>query len=85
MSAPNTDLQKQQHQHRVPLWGIWGGLGLVAAMFLVWLSWVFAGGQMPERPQTVIDDFTGRPMAVNPDAALERVAQTLDRVPPGAD
>lgn len=38
MSAPDTDVHKQERQHRAPLWGIWGGLGLVAILFLGWLA-----------------------------------------------
>lgn len=85
MSAPDTNLKRQERQHRAPLWGIWASLGLVALLFLGWIGWVMANGQAPEQQSTVIDDFTGRSERVNPDAAVERDAEELNSVPAGAD
>ncbi|MBN9887460.1 hypothetical protein [Salipiger abyssi] len=85
MSAPDTNLKKQERQHRAPLWGIWAGLGIVVLLFLGWLGWVIAGGEAPEAQGTVMDDFTGQSEQVNEDAAVERDAQDLNSVPAGAD
>ncbi|WP_417723901.1 hypothetical protein [Salipiger sp.] len=38
MSAPDTDIDKQKRRHRTPLWGMWGGLILVAILFFGWLA-----------------------------------------------
>lgn len=42
MSAPKTNIEKQERRHRGPLAGMWIVVGLVLLGFLVWLIWVFA-------------------------------------------
>ncbi|HBM59266.1 MAG TPA: hypothetical protein DD444_08745 [Citreicella sp.] len=39
MSAPDTNLDRQKRRHKGPLWGIWGGLAVVAVLFVIWLAY----------------------------------------------
>lgn len=47
MSAPNTNVEKQERNHRPAL----GGMGIAAAfaalLFVGWILWVFAYGNNP--------------------------------------
>ncbi|MBY6003596.1 hypothetical protein KUV62_06740 [Salipiger bermudensis] len=48
MSAPDTNIKTQEKQHKGPLVGIWGGLGIVAILLVGWLAWVFAAADDSE-------------------------------------
>lgn len=85
MSAPDTNVKKQEKQHRGSLWGIWAGLGFVAVLFVVWLLWVFANGQEPTEPSAQVDDFTGQVEQVDEGAAVQRDTEEANTVPAGAD
>ncbi|WP_150297131.1 hypothetical protein [Salipiger aestuarii] len=85
MSAPDTDIDKQEKRHRAPLWGMWGGLGLVAILFLGWLLWTVSQGSEPETPVERMDDFTGQVEEVDPNAPTTRDAETTNTVPAGSD
>ncbi|GGG65903.1 hypothetical protein GCM10011415_10870 [Salipiger pallidus] len=57
MSAPDTNVKRQEKQHKAPLLGMWVGLGFVALLFVGWLFYVAADGseeeQTPETGSTV--------------------------------
>lgn len=59
MSAPNTNIEKQERRHKPALFGMgaavaWS-LGLLA-LLLVWLAW---NGNEPDGAETQIDGRTG--------------------------
>ena len=43
MSAPDTNTETQERQHRGPLWGIWGALAVVAILLVWWLASALSG------------------------------------------
>tara|TARA_R110001606_G_scaffold198784_1_gene346385 strand:- start:164 stop:439 length:276 start_codon:yes stop_codon:yes gene_type:complete len=47
MSAPQTDIEKQERRHWGPLAGIALGILVVAALFIGWMVWITANGQEP--------------------------------------
>lgn len=47
MSAPQTNLEKQERRHWGPLTGIALGLAFVVVLFVGWLIWETANGQNP--------------------------------------
>ncbi|MCA0850997.1 hypothetical protein [Salipiger thiooxidans] len=69
MSAPDTNHEKQQRRHRGPLLGIWGGLALVAVLFLGWLAFVSADAEAPEGAPAQVEGTTGRVDEAAPDPA----------------
>ncbi len=47
MSAPDTNISKQEQQHRGPLTGMALGIGFVVLIGLAFLTWVVANGNNP--------------------------------------
>jgi NADH:ubiquinone oxidoreductase subunit 6 (subunit J) len=47
MSAPQTNLEKQERRHWGPLTGMAIGLAFVAALFIGYLVWTTANGDVP--------------------------------------
>lgn len=83
MSAPDTNLKKQERQHRAPLMGIKGVLALVAVLFLGYLFYL-TGTDAPGAPSQG-DPVTG---AVPPDSAMtdaERSPEDQPLLQPGND
>lgn len=76
MSAPHTNVETQEKQHRPALLGM--GLSvLVALVLLAGLAiWVFANGNQPQEPVRQIDDRTGQ-VEIDPGNAA-----TPSEVPP---
>ncbi|CUH76658.1 hypothetical protein [Tropicibacter naphthalenivorans] len=73
MSAPDTNLQTQEHEHKPALTGIRLSLGLVALLLLVFVSYtVFQGGEPETAERQVIpgvgieDTSTGEIVAPPP-------------------
>ncbi|MGP6085720.1 hypothetical protein [Antarctobacter jejuensis] len=59
MSAPDTNIDKQQSRHRPSLTGIGLSVGFAATLLVVFLGWVFAQGQDPDGAERQIDGRTG--------------------------
>ncbi len=59
MSAPNTDIERQQKNHWGPLSGISLGLITVAVLFVVFLVYVFASGDDVGDADETVDGRTG--------------------------
>ena len=59
MSAPDTDLEKQEKRHKGPLVGM--GLAVIAALLLlfVFVSYLVSEGGEPQGAETQIDGRTG--------------------------
>lgn len=74
MSAPNTDLDRQERNHKGPLTGIRIALLAVGALFIAFFIWNFAANDGIEGPEQVIDGRTGE---------VEPVATEL--TPPAAE
>lgn len=59
MSAPDTNIAKQERQHKGPLTGMALGIGFVAVIALAFLTWVVANGNNPgEEATTAIGTST---------------------------
>ncbi|SLN40292.1 hypothetical protein [Roseisalinus antarcticus] len=59
MSAPETNLEKQEKNHRPALRGIIVSVGFAAVLLVALLVWLFATGNEPDTPETRIDGRTG--------------------------
>ena len=59
MSAPNTNVEKQEEKHKPSLLGIKGAIGFAALLLVIFVGWVIINGQSPETPETRIDGRTG--------------------------
>jgi len=59
MSAPDTDVEKQEKAHKPVLWGIKGGVLFAVVLLLGLITWLAAQGQEPVTPETRIDARTG--------------------------
>ena len=59
MSAPNTDLEKQERRHRGPLRGMAGVLIFAAILLVVFIAYMFASNDGVEGADEVIDGRTG--------------------------
>lgn len=65
MSAPQTNIEKQQRRHWGPLAGIALGILVVAVLFIGWMVWVTANGQEP-REATPEGGVIGNDQAQSP-------------------
>ena len=59
MSAPDTNVKKQEEKHKPALLGIKGAIGFAALLLVLFVGWVIINGQEPETPATQIDGRTG--------------------------
>ncbi len=59
MSAPDTNIEKQQTRHRPSLMGIGLAVAFAAILLVVFLGWVFANGNVPDGAERQIDGRTG--------------------------
>lgn len=59
MSAPNTDVEKQEKEHKPALLGIKGAIIVAVVLLLGLITWLAAKGQEPVTPETRIDARTG--------------------------
>jgi hypothetical protein len=59
MSAPDTNVEKQEEKHKPALLGIKGVVGFAALLLVLFVGWVIINGQAPETPATQIDGRTG--------------------------
>lgn len=59
MSAPDTDVEKQEKAHKPALWGIKGAMIFAVVLLLGLIIWLAAKGQEPVTPDTRIDARTG--------------------------
>ncbi|MFO7769917.1 hypothetical protein HAT86_06490 [Roseovarius gahaiensis] len=59
MSAPNTDVEKQEKEHKPALLGIKGAIIVAVLLLLGLITWLAAKGQEPVTPETRIDARTG--------------------------
>ena len=66
MSAPDTNVHTQSRQHRAPLWGIFGGLAIVAALFVAFLAYTAYQGGTPVTPAEQTRWGTGDPVVSQP-------------------
>lgn len=63
MSAPNTNVETQEHEHRTPLLGIRGSLIYAAVLLGAFLVWVFYLGsddapvQEPAAQESTLDGY----------------------------
>ncbi|MFP7571156.1 hypothetical protein [Marivita sp. S2033] len=55
MSAPKTNLEKQEKRHRPALWGMAAVALLVALGYFVYVTFLVAEGETPGEPETVIE------------------------------
>lgn len=63
MSAPKTDLDKQEKRHKGPLGGMAAVVVVALALLLGLLIWLSANGNTPEGADTQIDSRTGAEVA----------------------
>lgn len=47
MSAPDTNIKKQERRHRGPLGGMKLAVGFAAVLFVLWVAWLFFAGDDP--------------------------------------
>ena len=59
MSAPKTDLDKQEKRHRGPLRGMAVVVAFALVLLVVLITWISANGNEPEGADTQIDGRTG--------------------------
>lgn len=59
MSAPKTDLEKQEKRHRGPLTGIVGVVVFALVLLLLFVGYVVWQGDSPEGAEQQIDGRTG--------------------------
>ena len=59
MSAPKTDLDKQEKRHRGPLRGMAVVVAFALVLLVVLITWISANGNEPEGAETQIDGRTG--------------------------
>ncbi|MFZ3584588.1 hypothetical protein ACOI1H_20860 [Loktanella sp. DJP18] len=59
MSAPKTDVEKQEKQHRGPLRGMAGVVGFALFLLVILVIWISFNGNEPEGAETQIDGRTG--------------------------
>ncbi len=71
MSAPKTNIDKQNRRHRGPLVGMWIAVGLVLLLFVIWLLWVFAFSEPNE--EFIGDEVPGTQGEVETTAPTETI------------
>ncbi|SDI15557.1 hypothetical protein [Lutimaribacter saemankumensis] len=59
MSAPDTNVEKEEQKHKPALLGIKGAIAFAAVLLVLFVGWVIVNGQSPETPDTRIDGRTG--------------------------
>ena len=59
MSAPHTDLDKQEKRHKAPLLGMGAAVMFAAVLLVLMIGWLVMRGGTPEGSQTQIDGRTG--------------------------
>lgn len=59
MSAPDTNVEKQEKAHKPALLGIKGAILFAVVLLLGLILWLAANGQEPVTPETRIDARTG--------------------------
>ncbi|WP_238367052.1 hypothetical protein [Mesobacterium pallidum] len=59
MSAPDTDITKEERRHKPALMGIKGALAVVILMFVGWVGWTFVAADGPDGAATQVDGRTG--------------------------
>ena len=59
MSAPKTDLDKQEKQHRGPMRGMAFVVGFALLLLVILMVWISDNGNTPQGAQTQIDGRTG--------------------------
>ena len=59
MSAPKTDLEKQEKRHRGPLRGMAIVVAFALVLLVVLITFISANGNEPEGSETQIDGRTG--------------------------
>ena len=59
MSAPDTNVEKQQKQHRPAILGIKAAVAFALTLLAVLIVWTFVQGQEIEPSETQIDGRTG--------------------------
>lgn len=75
MSAPDTNVSRQAHQHKTPLWGIIGGLAAVAALFVAFLIYTSYQGGTPVAPEEQTRWGQGEPVVNQPNEATSDAAE----------
>lgn len=64
MSAPKTDIDEQEKQHKPALLGIRAAMIFAAALLLALITWLAYQGQEPGQPDAYIDGRTGAEVPV---------------------
>ena len=64
MSAPNTNVEKQEEKHKPALLGIKGAMIFAAALLLGLVTWLSYQGNEPGEPEAHIDGRTGEAVPV---------------------
>jgi cytoskeletal protein RodZ len=64
MSAPKTNIEKQEEKHKPALLGIRGVMIFAGALLIGLIVWLFYQGQEPRTPETKIDARTGEEVEV---------------------
>ena len=59
MSAPNTNVEKQEKKHKPALLGIKGAMIFAAALLLGLVTWLSYQGNEPGEPAAHVDGRTG--------------------------
>ena len=60
MSAPDTNVKKQEEKHKPALLGIKGAIAFAALLLALFVGWVIVNGQSPDGSETRIDGRTGQ-------------------------
>ncbi|KAF0674979.1 hypothetical protein [Profundibacterium mesophilum] len=56
MSAPNTNIEKQEKEHKGPLGGMALVIGFVVLLIIAFSIWLFAGGNEPGNDATAAQE-----------------------------
>lgn len=59
MSAPDTNISRQQRQHKGPLGGMAAGVGFVAVLLVVFLGYIWFSGSSPDGAETQVEVGAG--------------------------
>lgn len=59
MSAPKTNLEKQERRHKGPLIGMGLGVAFAALLLFAFVTWLAYQGNEPGEPEIQIDGRTG--------------------------